>query len=99
LTIPDKYELWGMRIGVILRSVGIGALILAGIFWLQRQYTYVSWIRKAFSWTCLVLGAFFLFLYGVNLIFGVYQNPILISGSILLVFGCLLRKIKVPVKN
>jgi hypothetical protein len=96
LTISKADNPLTVLVGLILRYILIGALVVAVVLFFFKKYNQVRIIKNILSWALLVWGAVCVFIYLGNLFFSVQVLSLLIVGIVCLIVGFLLRILKLP---
>jgi len=96
LTISKANNPLTVLVGLILRYILIGALVVAVVLFFFKKYNQVRIIKNILSWALLMWGVVCTFIYLGNLFFSVQIPFLLIVGIVCLIVGFLLRLLKLP---
>jgi len=96
LTISKADKPLTVFVGLILRYIMIGALVVAVVLFFFKKYNQLRIIKNILSWASLTWGAVCACIYLGNLFFSVQIPFLLIVGIVCLTVGFLLRVLKLP---
>ena len=97
-TTRTANEKYGELLGLILRYVLLSVVTLTLALWFLKKYDLVQKIKNVLAIAFLAWGGVCLFLFVGNIFYHQYVYSLLIMGSICLIAGFLLRRMRVPVR-
>ncbi|HEY0742166.1 MAG TPA: hypothetical protein VGD40_11920 [Chryseosolibacter sp.] len=92
----NSYQTLGYIVGLVLRFVMMGALIVALVAYFKKRFQIVRVIKNIFTWIFLAWGGICLVIFAGNLMFGNIFYEFLVVCIICLGVGFLLRKLRLP---
>jgi hypothetical protein len=97
-TTRTANEKSGEFVGLIMRYVLLLVVAVTIVLWFLKKYDLVRRIKNVLAIAFLTWGGVCLFLFIGNILYHKYVYALLMMGSLCLIGGFLLRKMKVPIR-